>query len=184
MYPHSYPLTLQAKVNQPMKQTTLQTIPGGFSIIVSNFIASSLEEIIPWLITSAAVVLCDLVCGLRKSYLMGERVRFSSAIRRTMGKMVTYFAFVVMVVMVNIASGHEWRIDVYACLLVCFIEFCSVISNILRPKGIELDVIAAIGLFCHRLWHIDKEDVRDVLREDGDNQPQPLQDQSPDRHKN
>ena len=95
-----------------------QSIPGGFSVIASGFIMESLEHMIPWLIVSFSVVVCDLAFGIRKSLLMKEEVRFSSAIRRTMGKMVTYFAFVCMVVMINIASGSKWNIDVFmpACL--------------------------------------------------------------------
>ena len=45
--------------------------------------------------------------------LMGEKVRFSRAIRATMGKMVTYFAFVCMVCMISVASHNEYSIDVY-----------------------------------------------------------------------
>lgn len=71
-----------------------QSIPGGFSVIASSFIAQSLEHMIPWLIVTFSVVVCDLAFGIRKSLLMGEEVRFSGAVRRTMGKMVTYFAFV------------------------------------------------------------------------------------------
>ena len=58
---------------------TTQAIPGGFSVIVSGFIAESLEHMIPWIIVSFAVVICDLAFGIRKSLLMGEKVRFSSA---------------------------------------------------------------------------------------------------------
>lgn len=98
-----------------------QSIPGGFSVIASSFIAQSLEHMIPWLIVTFSVVVCDLMFGIRKCLLLGEEFRFSSAVRRTMGKMVTYFAFVCMVVMINIASGNKWNIDVYSCLFVCFI---------------------------------------------------------------
>lgn len=153
-----------------MKNSLYQTVPGGFAIAASNFLVASLNDMIPWLFVSFFVVLCDCAFGIRKSFLMNEAVRFSSAIRRTMGKMVTYFAFVCMVVMINIASGKDWQIDVYACLLVCFIEFCSIISNILKPKGINLDLIAVISLMCYKLFRIDKSEVREVLHEDNTNQ--------------
>lgn len=44
---------------------TTQAIPGGFSVIVSGFIAESLEHMIPWIIVSFAVVICDLAFGIR-----------------------------------------------------------------------------------------------------------------------
>lgn len=145
-----------------------QSIPGGFSVIASSFIAQSLEHMIPWLIVSFSVIICDLAFGVRKSLLMNEEVRFSGAIRRTMGKTVTYFAFVCMVVMINIASGDKWNIDIYSCLLICFIEFCSIISNILKPKGYDFDILKALGLFGKKVFNVDKEDISDIITKDKD----------------
>ena len=148
------------------KNIITQTIPGGFSVIASSFIAQSLEHMIPWLIVTFSVVVCDLAFGIRKSLLMGEEVRFSGAVRRTMGKMVTYFAFVCMVVMINIASGNKWNIDVYSCLLVCFIEFCSIISNILKPKGYSFNLLKALGLFGKKVLDVEKEDMNEIITKD------------------
>lgn len=143
-----------------------QSIPGGFAVIASSFIIQSLEHMIPWLIVSFSVIICDLAFGVRKSLLMNEEVRFSGAIRRTMGKMVTYFAFVCMVVMINIASGNKWNIDIYSCLFVCFIEFCSIISNILKPKGYDFNILKALGVFCKKVFNVDKEDVSEIITKD------------------
>lgn len=143
-----------------------QSIPGGFAVIASSFIIQSLEHMIPWLIVSFSVIICDLTFGVRKSLLMNEDVRFSGAIRRTMGKMVTYFAFVCMVVMINIASGDKWNIDIYSCLFVCFIEFCSIISNILKPKGYDFNILKALGVFCKKVFNVDKEDVSEIITKD------------------
>lgn len=143
-----------------------QSIPGGFAVIASSFIIQSLEHMIPWLIVSFSVIICDLAFGVRKSLLMNEEVRFSGAIRRTMGKMVTYFAFVCMVVMISIASGDKWNIDIYSCLFVCFIEFCSIVSNILKPKGYDFNVLKALGIFCKKVFNVDKEDVSEIITKD------------------
>lgn len=143
-----------------------QSIPGGFAVIASSFIMQSLDHMIPWLIVSFSVIICDLAFGVRKSLLMNEEVRFSGAIRRTMGKMVTYFAFVCMVVMINIASGDKWNIDIYSCLFVCFIEFCSIISNILKPKGYDFNILKALGVFCKKVFNVDKEDVSEIITKD------------------
>lgn len=143
-----------------------QSIPGGFAVIASSFIMQSLDHMIPWLIVSFSVIICDLAFGVRKSLLMNEEVRFSGAIRRTMGKMVTYFAFVCMVVMINIASGDKWNIDIYSCLFVCFIEFCSIVSNILKPKGYDFNVLKALGIFCKKVFNVDKEDVSEIITKD------------------
>lgn len=144
-----------------------QTIQGSFAGIASAFITQTLEHMIPWLMVSAAVILCDLAFGVRKSYLMGDEVRFSRAIRNTMGKMVTYFAFVCMVCMICVASGQKYGIDVWSCLLVCFIEGCSIVSNILKPKGIDFNLLGAlqtIGRATFRKVGLEEEEAEKLFR--------------------
>ena len=111
-----------------------------YSLVFATFLAESIGHIIPWLIVAFCVILCDLVVGLRKSIMMGEEVRFSSACRRTLGKCVSYFMFVIMVAVIDVAAHGGETIDKWACLLVCFIEGCSIINNILKPKGMSLDI--------------------------------------------
>lgn len=143
-------------------------IQGGFASIAAGFVSESLNHMIPWLIVSMAVILTDLAFGVRKSLLLGEKVRFSRAIRATMGKTVTYFAFVCMVCMINVATGLEWKIDVYSCLFVCFIEGCSIIGNILKPKGISINMAGAARVFFKKVADVDNDDVRCIVREDND----------------
>lgn len=115
----------------------------------------SIGHMIPWLIVTGAVIVCDLIFGIRKSLIMEEEVRFSSAVRRTMGKMVTYFSFVVMVAMIDVAAGGDRQIDKWACLTVCFIEGVSIIGNLLRPKGYNVNVIKAVSLFFSKKLGVD-----------------------------
>lgn len=151
-----------------MKEAIIHTTTGGFAAIAGAFVIESLQHMIPWLIVSCAVILCDLAFGVRKSLLTGEKVRFSRAIRATMGKMVTYFAFVCMVCMISVASHNEYPIDVYSCLLVCFIEGCSIVGNILKPKGIVVNLAGVLGVFGKKVLKVDKEDVKEILRNEQD----------------
>lgn len=143
-----------------------RTIQGGFASVAAGFISESLNHMIPWLIVTFVVIITDLAFGVRKSLLMKEEVRVSRAVRATMGKMVTYFAFVCMVCMVNVATGKDWQIDVYSCLLVCFIEGCSIIGNILKPKGIKIDMLGAARVFVKKAADVNDEDVKCILKED------------------
>ena len=77
---------------------------GSYSILFATFLQESIGHIIPWVIVAFCVIVCDLVVGIRKSLLMNEEVRFSSACRRTLGKMVSYFMFVIMVAVIDVAS--------------------------------------------------------------------------------
>lgn len=143
-----------------------QATAGIFAPIAGSFVIDSLQMMIPWLIVMFCVIVCDLITGVRKSLLIGEHVRFSRAWRATMGKMVTYFSFVVMVVMIQKASGMDVRIDTYSCLFVCFIEGCSIISNILKPKGYNFNLAAAIGVFAKKVFSVEGEELKDVITKD------------------
>lgn len=139
---------------------------GTYSAIFAAFLQESIGHMIPWLVATFFVIVCDLVVGLRKSLLMGEEVRFSSACRKTLGKLVTYFMFVVMMVVIDVAAHGNGEIDKWACLLVCFIEFTSVISNILKPKGININLIEIIAFSLSKKLNVKKEDIKDLIKED------------------
>lgn len=149
-----------------MEKTIMSAAEGGYSVIFATFLRESIGHIIPWLIVTACVILCDLVVGLRKSIMMGEEVRFSSACRRTLGKCVSYFMFVIMVAVIDVAAHGGSTIDKWACLLVCFIEGCSIINNILKPKGMSLDIKKLIEILIGK-----KLDVKldGVIKEDNKN---------------
>lgn len=134
-----------------------------FGVIAGGFIIDSLEDIIMWLIVMFSVVLCDLITGVRKSLSLKEKVRFSRAWRATMGKMVTYFSFVVMAVFIDRATDEAYSIDKWSILFVCFIEVCSIIANILKPKGYNFNLIAALSVFAKKVFSIDKEDSKEII---------------------
>lgn len=129
------------------------------------FFTESISHMLPWLLVSFAVVLCDLIVGLRKSMILDEEIRFSSAVRRTMGKLLTYFSFCVMVAMIDVAAHGGGTIDKWACLLVCFIEFTSIISNLLRPKGYDVNLIKMLAIYINKSTGISKESIEESIEE-------------------
>lgn len=147
-----------------MTKTALNNFSeGGYSVILAGFLQESIGHIIPWIIVAFAVILCDLVVGIRKSLMMGEEVRFSSACRRTLGKCVSYFMFVIMVAAIDVAAHGGGTIDKWACLAVCLIEFSSIMSNILRPKGYEVNFAKLIALVFGKKFEMSKKEIEDVF---------------------
>lgn len=147
-----------------MEKSVLATATeSGYYIVLAGFLQESIGHIIPWLIVTACVIVCDLVVGIRKSLMMGEDVRFSTACRRTIGKFLSYFFFVVMVAAVDVAADGGGVIDKWACLLVCFIEFTSILSNILKPKGYDINIAKLIALIFGKKFNIPKDDIEDII---------------------
>lgn len=154
-----------------MEKSILATATeGGYSALFAAFLNESIGHIIPWMVATFFVILCDLVVGIRKCLLMGDEVRFSSACRRTIGKMVSYFTFVIMVAVIDVAAHGGGVIDKWACLAVCLIEFSSIISNILKPKGYDINLIKFIAVLFGKKFDVAKKDIEEIIvKNDGDN---------------
>ena len=146
-----------------MEKSLVTVAEGGYAAIFATFMQESIGHMIPWLTVAFFVIVCDLVVGLRKCLLMGEEVRFSSACRRTLGKTVSYFTFVIMVAVIDVAANGGGVIDKYACLLVCLIEFSSICSNILKPKGMNVNFVKLIALVFGKRFEVAKEDIENVI---------------------
>ena len=120
---------------------------GSITTAVSLFWQQSVSLMLPWLITTFAVVLADLAAGIRKSHLLGVHVSPTTAIRETMGKAVVYFGFVMSAAMIDVAADGNMKIAKWCCLFIMVVEGGSVVSNILIPYGIRLSPKAVVKFF-------------------------------------
>lgn len=148
------------------KGTVVALTEGGYSVIFATFLQESIGHMIPWLVVSFFVIICDLVVGIRKCLLMGEEVRFSSACRRTMGKMLSYFMFVIMVAVIDVAANGGGVIDKWACLAVCLIEFSSIMSNILKPRGYDVNLVKMIAVVFSKKFDVAKKDIEEIIEKE------------------
>ena len=136
---------------------------GVYSVILAGFLQESIGQIIPWIIVAFVVILCDLVVGIRKSLLMGEDVRFSSACRRTLGKCITYFMVVIMGAVIDVAAHGGGEIEKWACLIICIIECASILSNILKPKGYDVNFAKLIAVVFGKRFDVAKKDIEEII---------------------
>lgn len=139
---------------------------GGYSVIFATFLQESIGHMIPWLVVAFCVIICDLVVGIRKSLILGEEVRFSTACRRSIGKTVSYYTFVVMAAVIDVAANGGGMIDKWACLMVCFIEGCSIISNILKPKGYNINLVKMIAVVFSKKFDVAKNDIEEIIEKE------------------
>lgn len=114
----------------------------------SAFIIQSLEHLIPWLIVMFFIIFTDFMSAIFKCIKTNEAIRISKGVRDTMAKSVTYFSFVVTSVFIDTAMKGQFEIDKWAILIICLFEGCSIVNNILKTKGLELnfnEVAKAVG---------------------------------------
>ena len=143
-----------------------QSSAGVVVSLSSMFLQDTLKTMLPWIFTMLAVVICDLVFGLRKSMKLGIHISPSRALRATMSKIVTYVAWVMAVAMVDCAAGHTLEVTKWACLLVCLIEGMSIVGNMLKPYGYDFSVKASIVFFLSLIFRQDKEELEDMVSDD------------------
>ena len=142
--------------------TSGAVIPTAFA-----FLQEALIVMVPWAITMFFVILADLAAGLWKSYKLGIELRFSRGLRETMGKMLVYFAFVCMIACVNVAIAGDFQFAKYAALLVITIEFGSIVSNILKPHGINISLSAILKAILQKSpLPISCEEADEIVKEE------------------
>lgn len=133
--------------------------------IAFAFLQDTIQIMIPWLGVMLSVVLCDLAAGLRKSHLLGVHISISLAARETMGKAVVYVGFVMMVAMIDAATAHSFSIAKWGCLLVCALEGGSIISNLLRPHGVDISLKEIVKLFGKKVGRLTDTEADKMMKE-------------------
>lgn len=109
------------------------------NLLFEQFLNSTVQLSFPWLIVMAAVIILDLIVGLKKAVFVGEEVRISNAIRRTVTKTIGYFWLVFTLGFIDTASKFDLSFTTWGCLIVCGIELSSTISNFLKMKGYKFN---------------------------------------------
>ncbi len=105
----------------------------GLSATLLIFFENSLARMLPYLFVSLLVILIDLWFGIQAAKTRGEEVRWSRAIRRTMGKCFEYFCWAVLASSLSVASGYD-IIQTGLMLVVIGIECISIFQNWLTVK--------------------------------------------------
>lgn len=142
------------------------TASGLFLPMATVFLQDTLRTMLPWIIVMLSVIICDLVAGIRRSLKLDIHVAWTMACRETMGKMVTYVAFVMMVAMIDVASGHEFKVAMWGCFFVCAIEAGSIVSNMLEPYGIDITPQGVIKAFVKSKFGVADTDADELVRGD------------------
>lgn len=152
--------------DEDMTAQTYNGIGGGFGALASAFVIESLEHMVVWLIVMAVVVFTDLVTGISKAVKLREKIRFSKAVRDSMGKFCTYFAVVVCACMIQVASQYDYEFDKYVCLVVIIIESISIFGNICKINGYMFDGIKLVQVIAAKRLELDRKDLDGVIRKE------------------
>lgn len=144
------------------------------NILLEQFFNNTVQMSIPWLIVMAAVIILDLIVGIKKAHFVGDEVKISTAFRRTINKTVGYFWVVVTVSLIDAATMLDFKITTWACLIVCVLELLSTASNFLKIKGYKFNKEKGFDLFARKtfekfnLGSFEKGEIGGLIEKDSE----------------
>lgn len=131
--------------------------------IASNYLVIAMQESIIWLLCMISLVLCDFIIGSIHSVRDGVSYRFSKAVRRTLGKVVTYVTIVLVAVLFEVATNYEYDIDKWVILLVAVVEASSILGHILAMRGYNLNWIKLLKLMVKKKYEVAEDEMRGIV---------------------
>lgn len=140
------------------KQFVLQ---GSVAATFVAFLQASVLRMIPYAIPTIALIALDLVYGIKAAKDRGERVRLSTALRKTTTKFFSYVCWIILASTMAMAFNVEW-IEWIVLGTVYANELASVVGNYLETKGLELSwggVVNALVKLFGRKHGINTEDI-------------------------
>lgn len=134
-----------------------------FGAAAISYINATLTEALMWIVPVLFVVGADLGAGIRAARYRGERVRFSTASRRTLNKVFCYGCWIFTCVALNERYETEWCAW-FGMGIVFLIEGLSFISNILEPHGVKLSPRGIMKYIGSKFFH--SEGLEDIIEKD------------------
>lgn len=123
--------------------TTSTVLQGGITVTAVAFLHNALAHMIPYAIAAVPLILLDLLWGIRAAKYRKERVTFSRAFRKTMGKCMDYTCWLIIAASLGVAFDARW-VEWLLIGAVMFNEITSIVGNYLETKDMQLSLV---GLF-------------------------------------
>lgn len=120
-----------------MTEESSLVLEGGVAATTIAFLQTAVLRMIPYALPSVVLIALDLAYGIKAAKFRGEKVRLSTAMRRTITKTFGYVCWLVLASTMAIAFSQQWL--EWAILgLVYANEFASIVGNHLETKGLEI----------------------------------------------
>jgi len=123
-----------------MEGESALVVQGGVSAVAVAFFQEAVLRMIPYAVPSFILLLLDLLYGVKAAKNRGEKVRVSTAVRRSVTKMFSYICWLILASTLAISFHKEWL--EWSVLGIVYInEFASIVGNYLETKGIEFSLV-------------------------------------------
>ena len=92
---------------------------------------------VPYALPSLFLIMLDLVYGIKAARYRGDKVRLSTAVRRTVTKTFSYLCWMILASTLAIAFSQNW-LEWSVLGLLYVNELASIAGNYLETKGLEI----------------------------------------------
>lgn len=152
-------------LNSEASQTVAQ---GGAAAVAIAFLQQSVTRMIPYSLPALLLITLDLIYGVRAARFRQERVRFSTGLKKTATKIMSYCCWIVLASTLTVAFEKEW-IEVAVLGLVYINELTSIIGNYLETKGIHLSFVGIYRLIFKKGAEkvgieVSDEDAKEIIK--------------------
>lgn len=117
-------------------ETTQTVTQGGAAAVAIAFLQQSVTRMIPYSLPALVLITLDLLYGVRAAKYRGERVRFSTGLKKTATKIMSYICWIILASTLAVSFEKEW-VEVAVLGLVYLNEFASIVGNYLETKGLH-----------------------------------------------
>lgn len=121
-------------------------VEGTVSAALVTILQTAVLRMIPYAIPAVALLILDLLYGVKAAKYRGEKVRASTAIRRTTTKFFGYVCWIILASTLAISFGKDF-LEWGTLALVYANEGLSIAGNYLETKGLALSLAGAYRWF-------------------------------------
>ena len=141
---------------------------GSVSAVAVAFLKTAVLRMIPYSVPALALVILDLLYGIRAAKHRGERARLSTAVRRSTTKVFSYIIWLVLASTLALAFHVNW-LEWGVLGLVYVNEMASIVGNYLETKGIELSMIDLYRMIIRKGAEkvglgVEKEEAEELIK--------------------
>lgn len=151
-----------------MNEESTFILQGGVSGVFVAFFHDTVLRMVPYSVAAVPLLALDLVYGILAAKSRGEKVRFSTAIRRTLTKMFSYFCWLILATAAAIAFDIRW-LEWLILGLVYANELTSIFGNYLETKGLQLSLLNLVRLVFRKGAEkvgaeVSKEEAEEIIK--------------------
>ena len=123
-----------------MSEEGALVVQGGVATVAVAFLQTAVLRMIPYAVPSLVLLLLDLLYGVKAARFRKEKVRVSTAVRRSITKLFSYVCWLVLASTLALSFQHEW-LEWTVLGLVYANELASIVGNYLETKGFEFSIV-------------------------------------------